>query len=457
MSTSPSSPPLKSAVRFQEPRWVGSWSAFMNDRLNLLLRVGRECGELGEFHVGPMSLFLANSPRMNHELLVEKANHLTPEPFAKSFYPVTGRTALPGIDGEYHRRIRRIVAPAFSHKRLVNYTSQMVAIAEEYQRGLQHESEVDIVQLMHHLTRDIIAKCVFLMDTHEDQHFFDCVRIAAEFIGSGAANPLKPPLWVPTPGNLRTQAALKHIRRRTQEMLDAAKERGDKGDVISMLLSARDADGTGLTQEELQDQTVILYLAGHETSSNALSWITLMLARNPDVQDRVREEVQSVLGGRPPEYADLARMPYTLQVIKETMRLYPPGHMFGRAPLEDMEIGGYPVRKGQYILISPYVIHRHPELFPDPEHFDPDRFKPENEKKLPRSAYIPFGNGPHVCIGQHFALLEMQLVVAHICQNVEFLLVSGEEVRPLPYGTLSPSPFRLKIRRRQQSMAMVAC
>lgn len=451
-----SSPHEKRIPRIKGSLLFGNWSEFQKDRLGLLLRVARECGELGEFRMGPLSLFLANSPKILHELLVEKAGKLTPEPFAKSFYPVTGRTALPGIDGEYHRRLRRIMAPAFQHKRLVAYAEQMVSLADEYQHGLGDGAEVDIVQLMHHLSRDIIAECIFRMDFKEEERFFQSVRIAAEYIGAGAANPLRPPLSVPTASNLRTRAAVAYIRQRIQELLAAGRQRGDKGDVLSMLLLAKDEDGTGLTEEELRDQTLILYLAGHETVANALAWTGLMLAQHPEVQARVHAEVDAVLGGRPPTYADLAQLPYVLQVIKETMRLYPPGHIFGRAPVEDMEIGGYRMRKGQFIMISPYVIHRHPELFPEPERFEPERFMPELEKKLPRSAYIPFGNGPHVCIGQHFALMEMQLVVAHLCQNVALSLVPDQHVRALPLATLSPSPFLLKVRRRKAAIALAS-
>ncbi len=451
-----SNPQGKRIRQYKDSWLLGSWSAFQKDRLGLLLRVARECGELGEFRVGPQALFLVNSPALLQEILVDKASKFTPEPFARSFYPVTGRTAVVGVDGEYHRRLRRIMAPAFQHKRLVSYSEQMVAIAEEYQRDLQDGAEVDVIRLMHHLTRDIIAQCVFRMDFKEEERFFASVRTAAEYIGAGAANPLRFPLSVPTPGNLRTRAAVAHIRERTVQLLEQGRRRGDMGDILSMLLLAKDEDGSCLTEEELRDQTLLLYLAGHETSSNTLSWVFLVLAQHPEVQARLHAEVDAVLGGRPPTYADLARMPYVVQVLKETMRLYPGGHLFGRAPVEDIEVGGYPLRKGQYLMISPYVIHRHPELFPEPERFDPERFTPEQEKKLPRGAYIPFGNGPHICIGMHFAMLEMQLVVAHMLQHLSLALVPNQHVRPLPLATLSPSPFQLKVSRRKASMALAS-
>ncbi len=449
-------PPYKPVPRFREPLLVGSWSAFKDDRMGLLMRVARECGEFGEFRVGPVPLYLVNSPKMLHVVLSEKAAFFSPESFAKNFTPVLGRTALPAIHGERHRKIRRIMAPAFTPKRLNGYCEQMATLTDEAQRTLVEGADVDMIAVTHRLTRDMIAKAVFLMDINEEDSFFDALRTVAEFIAESTANPLRLPLSVPTPKNKLVRDAIAFMRGRAQSLIALGRERGDKGDVLSMLLLSKDEDGVGLTSEELLDQALTLYLAGHETTSNALSWLWLSLARFPEIQARLHAELDSVLGGRLPTHGDLPRLPYTLQVIKESMRLFPPANLFGREPTEDIEVEGYGLRKGQVLLISPYVIHRHPEYFPDPERFDPERFTLENEKKLPRGVYIPFSSGPHVCIGQHFALMEMQLTVAHMCQNVSFSLVSDQPVRPLTASTLAPSPFLLKVNRRRAAMALAS-
>ncbi|HYO53614.1 cytochrome P450 [Archangium sp.] len=452
-----STPPFKPIPRIREPWLVGSWSEFQKDRLGLLLRVGRECGEVGEFRIGPVPFFLINSVKLLSSLLVDHAADLGTEPFFKAMVPVLGRTAVPGLHGEHHRRIRRIMAPAFQHKRLVGYSENMVMCADQIQRGLQDGAEVDMVRVMQNLVREILVKSLYNVDMVEGDAFFESVHVVAEYISARVANPLMLPLAVPTSYNRRAKAAIKLLRGRAWELLEEGRRRGeDKGDVLSMLILAKDEDGSGLTEEELLDQILTLYMAGLETTANALSFAWLMLARHPDVQARLHAEVDAVLGGRAPGYADLARLPYSLQVLKETLRLYPSAFFFARAPLKDIVVEGYQFRQNQFLAICPYVHHRNPEYFPDPERFDPERFTPENEKKLPRNAYMPFGTGPRVCIGQFFALLEAHLTVAHMSQFLSVSFPPQEEVRLLPLATLTPSLFRLKISRRKTAMALAS-
>ncbi|AKJ02534.1 cytochrome P450 [Archangium gephyra] len=447
---------FKSVPRIKESALLGSWSEFKSDRLGLVLRVMRECGELGEFHVGPVSMYFPTGPKLLHQILVEQADKFTTEPFMANFYPVLGRTTLPGIDGAHHRRIRRIMAPAFQPKRMMAYAEHMVGFADEVQRGMVDGSEVEIVGVMQHLALKILAKSVFHLEFNEDKYFFDCIHVASEYVGVRVSNPVQLPLWVPTPRNRRDQAAIAHLRGRARSLLEEGRQRGDKGDVLSLLLTAKDEDGTGLSEAELLDQILTLYIAGHETTANALSFAFMLLGQHPESQAKLQAEVDSVLGGRAPTYEDAPKLTYTLQVIKESLRMFPPAVFFGRAPIEDLEIEGYRFRKGQFCLLSPYAIHRNPEFFPEPERFAPERFTPENEKKLPRNTYLPFGTGPHVCIGQYFALLEAQLVLAHICQNVNVSLVPNQQIRLMPLATLGPSPFRVKVTRRKTATALAS-
>jgi cytochrome P450 len=215
-----------------------------------------------------------------------------------------------------------------------------------------------------------------------------------------------------------------------------------------MLLLAQDEEGGTLNDEQVLDHTLTMYIAGHETSAKALTWAAVMLAEHPQVAARLRQEVDSVLQGRKPSQADLVRLPYTLQVLKETLRVRGPSYVNGRTPVEDIELFGYHLRKDEYILLSPYTLHRDPSVFPDPERFDPDRFLPENEKRLPRGAFLPFGAGPHVCIGAQFAMLEMHLILAHLAQHVEFSIVPGQNIRPVPMMVLQPSSAQVVVRRR---------
>jgi cytochrome P450 len=452
-----STPHYKPIPRFQDSWPLGSWSEFRKDRLGLLLRVGQECGEIGQFRMGPIPFVLLNSASIVSTLMVDKAPYLSTESFGRILYPVLGRTALPGIHGDYHRRIRRIMAPTFQHKRLLGYTENMVAAADVLQRSLKDGEEIEIVRVMQSLVRDILVKSLFNVDMSEDDAFFESVHVAAEYISSLAANPVMLPLSVPTPYNRRVKKAISLLRSRAQQLLTEGKQRGeDKGDFLSMLILARDEDGNGLTEVELLDQILTLYMAGLETTANAMAFTLLLISQRPDIQARLHAEVDEVLGGRPPVHTDMVRLPYTLQVIKEALRLYPPAFFYGRSPMEDIEVEGYLLRKEHFLVLSPYVTHRNPRYFPDPERFDPDRFTPENEKKLPRHAFLPFGIGPHVCIGQHFALMEAHLTVAHLCQHLSVSVLPNQQIRLQPLATLTPSAFHLKVTRRKASMALAS-
>jgi cytochrome P450 len=195
-----------------------------------------------------------------------------------------------------------------------------------------------------------------------------------------------------------------------------------------------------MSDSQLMDECLILFSAGHETTAAALTWTWYFLCQHPDVYQKVQQEVESALQGRTPTYDDLTRLPYCLQVFKETMRLYPPAAGIVREASHDIEIDGYLVPKGYTIIISPYTLHRKSEYFPDPETFDPERFTPEREKQLPRYAYIPFGAGPRICIGNHLALMEGQLLIATLAQRVTFTLIPGQTIEPDPVHNLALRP-----------------
>ncbi|PTL82369.1 cytochrome P450 [Vitiosangium sp. GDMCC 1.1324] len=450
-------PRYKTIPQVRQPLLFGSWSEFRHDRLGLLERVGRECGEIGSFRIGPVTIIVPNSASILQTLLVDRASKLQSEVFFKSVSPVMGKTALPGIHGDYHLRMRRMLAPLFTPKRLLGYAQHMVSCTDDMLRPMQDGAEIDFVHMMHRLTRNIIAKSMFNMKGDEDESFFESIRVSTEYIARLVANPVALPLSVPTGNNRRARGAISILRRRARELIEEAGNRDEEaGDLLSLLFRTRDEDGSGLTEEELIDQSLTIYLAGHETTANSLSWAWLFIARNPEIQARLQAEVDEVLNGRTPTPADLPRLPYALQVLKESLRMYTPSFLFGRAPLEDIEVEGYQFRKGQFIIISPHVIHHNPQYYPEPERFDPERFTPENEKKLPRCAYMPFGMGPHICIGQHFALMEMHLVLTHMLQHLSVSLVPGQQVRPLPLATLAPSPFTLKVTLRRPVLALAS-
>jgi cytochrome P450 len=232
------------------------------------------------------------------------------------------------------------------------------------------------------------------------------------------------------------------LRGRIQEMIDerrlAGPDAAERDDFLSILLRTRDEDGIPMSDEQIADEAVTFFGAGHETTATALTWAWYLLAKYPDVYDRLRDEAASVLAGRPPTYDDLSRLPYALQVFKETMRLYPPAYVLSRVTLHDVEVGGYLIERGTTVMLSPYAIHRRADYFSDPTHFDPERFTPEREAKLPRYAYMPFGAGPRICIGNHFALMEGHLLLADLAQRVRFELLPGQSIIPDPKVTTRP-------------------
>ena len=256
---------------------------------------------------------------------------------------------------------------------------------------------------------------------------------------------------LPLPANRRFQRALGELEAVVYRIIaDRRHARRDEPDLLSMFLSARDEEsGTGMTDRQLRDEVMTMLLAGHETTSLALSWTYYLLSQHPDVDQRIADEVERVIGDARPAFAHVDRLTRTRQALEESLRLYPPAWGFSRLSLGDDDIGGYRLPKGSIVFLIPFVVHRRPKLWPDPNRFDPERFTPEREAERPRFAYIPFGGGPRGCIGNQFAMLEAQLIVATIAQRYRLELVPKQEIRAEPLITLRPAPaIRAFVRKR---------
>jgi cytochrome P450 len=242
-------------------------------------------------------------------------------------------------------------------------------------------------------------------------------------------------MWMPTPGNLRYRKHRKVFDELIFGIIRERKDRGQKeqGDLLDMLLA------TDMEEHQVRDESITLAVAGHETTANALSWTFYLLSKHPDVERRLHEEVKSVLGDRVPTLADLPRLELTERVIKESMRLYPPVWAFERQAVGEDEIGGQRIGPGYFVMMVPYTLHRDPVYWENPEGFDPDRFLPEREKERPRFAYIPFGGGPRVCIGNAFAMMEAKIILATIVAHHRVELVPGHPIVLEPSITLRPT------------------
>jgi cytochrome P450 len=267
-----------------------------------------------------------------------------------------------------------------------------------------------------------------------------------------------PPTW-PTPGNRRGFAAIARLDRTVYRMIEERRGDGaDRGDFLSMLLLAQEeGGGGGMTDRQVRDEAMNIFLAGHETTANALTWAFYLLAQHPAARERLEREVDAALGGRTPALTDVGALPFSLAVFKEAMRLYPPAYVVARRALRDVTLRGHAIAKNDLCIVNIVGMHRRADLFPEPSRFDPDRFLPENEKRLAKDAYLPFGGGQRVCIGNHFALLEGQLALAALAQRVRFDLLPGaNRVETEPLITLRPKggvPMRVTRRRAEPAGA----
>ncbi|PTL81650.1 cytochrome P450 [Vitiosangium sp. GDMCC 1.1324] len=430
----------------------GNLEDFKNNRLELLLRVKETCGEVGSFRLGPLSVLVVSSPHLAHTILVNHPQDFDGGPLVRNFMPLVGERSVIFLQGEPHRLQRKLLAPIFQPRRLAAFSTTMVQFTLDTLERWQDGQHIDVVHEMGLLTMRVAGKVLFDVDfLNESPELNDAVITTVEHLEHMTSSMPPLPLFVPTARNRKALRALDTISRSMKAMIDERRHhvRADSNDLLSLLLQQRDDEGQPMDDGQIRDHIMTFFAAGNETTAFTLSWVLYLLARHPEVHARVRHEVDSVLGGRPPTYEDLPALGYLLQVIKETLRLYPVVYMQARCAVRDLEIDGYAIRKGQMLLIPPYCIHRDSEYFPEPERFDPERFSPEREKQIPRHAYMPFGAGPHTCIGNHFALMEAHLIMATLVQRLDFEMLAGQVVTPkVAAVTLQPSRYQMKLTHR---------
>jgi cytochrome P450 len=392
------------------------------DMLALQLRALHEGGDLVRLRAGASQFLIASSPAFAHEVLSERQEDWQKSAGLTVFIrPITGDGIL-SSQGSRHKRRRAIVVPGFQANRVARYHD---AIVRETDRALDRMAAsprpVDFAEEMLRLTLEIVAATLFHSKVSGDvQAVGRAVTKGSEAVIEllRALVPLPPTRWT-APGRKLMRAG-RDLDRVVYRILAERRASGeDPGDVLSMLLAARDADsGEGLSDQELRDEVMTLFLAGHETTANALTWAMALLSAHPEAAARLADEVD-VLEGRAPRFEDLAKLPYASCVFKEALRLYPPAYFVGRAALTETRIGRHVIPAGQVVFVNIYGIHRRPDLFPDPDAFRPERFLDGAEKRWPKGAYLPFGSGPRICVGNHFALMEGQLVLARLAQRFE--------------------------------------
>jgi cytochrome P450 len=427
---------------------------FRRDPLKFLARLAREYGDVVRFKVGPQRAFLLNHPDHVRDVLVTNHERFHKGRALQRAKRLLGEGLLTG-EGEFHRRQRRLAQPAFHRRRVDSYGSVMVEYAERAGARWREGETLDVSSEVMRLTLAVVGKTLFDADVESDAdevgEALTEVMELFDFLMIPFSEMLEKLPLPPQRRFLRARARLDAVVYRIIE--ERRRSGGDRGDLLSMLLLAVDEEGdhTGMTNEQLRDEAMTLFLAGHETTSNALTWAWHMLAQNPDAERRLHEELDTVLeGGRAPTVEDFAALRYTEMVVAETMRLYPPAWAIGRLAIEDHEVAGYRVPRGSLVLVSQYVMHRDPRFFPEPERFDPERWTAEARAARPQFSYFPFGGGPRRCIGEGFAWMEAVLMLAALARRVRLRPAHGSpSVETRPRITLRPKgPVPMVVERR---------
>lgn len=432
--------------------------AVRKDLLGLITSSFETYGDVFCLEVLGRKQILAIAPEQVRELLVEHASS-----FEKGFdYTDTrkglakfGGSGLITSNGEFWKRQRKLVAPALHHKRIASYGQAMIDAATRVSKDWKDGQTLEVDRAMMKAALDIVARTMFDADIAEDAD-----RIAAAthtlhgmFEANNSVWTLLP-AWFPTLQRMRENAAIRTldeivyrlIRERRPDPKGPVREGND---LASMLLSAETEEGQRMSDREARDEIVTMFIAGHETAANTLSWTFILLARSPEVEAKLHEELDRVLAGRVPTPDDYRALPFTEAVIKESLRLFPPAFTVMRHCKADVTLGGFPVKKGMDVSLVPYATHRDARFFPDPLRFDPERFLGEREKTIDRYAWIPFGGGPRVCVGNAFAMMETTMVLATIASRFRLRLAEGVDPLPVPGVTLRPKgPLEMVLTKR---------
>jgi cytochrome P450 len=429
----------------------GSGVAFRRDQLGFYESCAREYGDFVSTKMGPYRIRMIYHPDAIEELLVTRSRDFVKSPGVRLLRPLLGDGLLLS-EGATWLRQRRLAQPAFHRQRVAGYGDVMISLTARHVAGWKDGDTLDVHAEMMGLTQAIVAKTLFDADVSGDAHDAgQAAKVLAEDFGARLQSIRLLPYWMPTPGNLRARRAVRRLDGIVQRIIAARHASDeDRGDLLSMLMHARDADdGTGMTARQLRDEVMTIFLAGHETTAVALSWTWYLLAQHPAAESRLAAELRDVLGDRTPSVADLPRLKYAEAVVTESMRLFPPAYGIGRQAARATEIAGHAVARSDIFIAPTWVVHRDRRWFDEPAAFRPERWAGDLAQRLPRYAYFPFGGGPRQCIGNGFALMEAVLVLAAIAQRFRLTLVPGQQITPTPYVTLRPEPgIRMHLARR---------
>ena len=422
-------------------RVMGVMGEFNRDSLGFIERLQRDYGDVvwSRFLYVP-ALFLYHPNEIEYVLATNAKNFVKAMTLRSNFFQRLVGNGLLTSEGEEWKRQRRLTSPAFHRHRIANYAETMVSFTKRLTSSWREGEPRDMHRDMMRLTLEIVVRCLFNADVSDDvDHVGETLKQLVKPFAAQAT--LK---WIlnnrlPTPQHLRFHRLAKKIDNVVYRIIaERRAQGGDAGDLLSMMLKARDEDGSQMSDKQLRDEVMTLFLAGHETTALVLAWSWYLLGSNPDVEKKFHAELDEVIGDREPGFEDLPRLKYTEQIAKEAMRLYPPAYGLGREAIADCEIGGYRVPAGTQVFVFQWVTQRDPRFFDNPLAFKPERWTEEFEAQLHKYAYFPFGGGPRACVGASFAMMEMILVLATIGQRFRLELVPDHPVEVYPAMSLRP-------------------
>ena len=419
------------------------FGAMQQNPLDYFTAMAQKYGDVSGMRIGKFRSLFINHPDLIEDVLVNNARKYHNGRILQANKYLFGEGLLTS-EGDFWLRQRRLSQPAFHRARVSAYAATMAEYAEQMAATWRSGEERDIHEEMMQLALRIVGKTLFdaevTRDAKEVGETLDLLlHLAANF-----GRTILVPLWLPTPRNIRAKLGIKRLEKVIYRIIAERRASGpdgmgiDTGDLLSILLQAQDEDGTHMNDRQLRDETITLFLAGHETTANTLSWTWMLLAQNPAVEKKFHDELDGVLGGRAPTVDDLPKLAYLNHVLTESLRLYPTAWGMARLAAEEHEIAGYPMHVGYGVAFAQWVVHRDARWFDAPLEFRPERWENGLAKQLPRFAYFPFGGGPRQCIGNTFALMEASVVLATIGRKYRFALLPGHKVTPLASITLRP-------------------
>jgi cytochrome P450 len=420
---------------------MGVMRDFNRDQLGFIERARDEYGDIVwmRFLYVP-ALFLYHPDDVEYVLTTNAKNFIKSMSLRSNFFQRLVGKGLLTSEGDEWKRQRRLSQPAFHRERVASYGQVMADYSNRLTAKWNEGETRDLHRDMMRLTLEIVVQCLFSADvsTDVDEVGATLKELVKPFAAQATVK------WIldnrlPTPTHLRFHALSKKIDKVVYRIISERRASGeDKGDLLSMLLAARDEDGSQMTDRQLRDEVMTLFLAGHETTALTLAWSWYLLGLHPEAEKKFHAELDEVLGGRSPTFADLPRLKFTEQIAKESMRLYPPAFGLGREAINDCEIGGYHVPKGTQVFLFQWATQRDPRFYDEPNAFHPERWTQDFIERLPKYAYFPFGGGPRVCIGASFAMMEVILCLATIGQKFRLELDRDHSVSIYPAMSLRP-------------------